>query len=280
MTGRARRIDAHQHFWDLTTGGYDWPTAADGPIFRTFTPDDLAPELAEARIDATVLVQTTDTLADTDAMIRARRDHPWIAGIVGWAPLTDVRQAAVEIESRLADGIRGLRHLVHRLPDPDWLLRPDVGEGLTLLASYGLTFDVVAVFPNHLRHVPTLADRHPDLTLVIDHLGKPPIRGEGWSTWRTEMMEAAARPNVVAKISGLDTAAGPGWTTAEIQPTVDVALEAFGPTRLMFGSDWPVCRRVSTYGQVVGATSTWVEGLGTEERDAILGGTAARAYRL
>jgi L-fuconolactonase len=280
MTGRAWRIDAHQHFWDLTTGAYDWPTAADAAIFRTFAPNDLAPELAETGVDATVLVQTTDTIADTDAMIRARSDHPWIAGIVGWAPLTEVRQAAVEIESRLADGIRGIRHLVHRLPDPDWLLRPDVGEGLTLLASYDLSFDVVAVFPNHLRHVPTLADRHPDLTLIIDHLAKPPIRGEGWSTWRAEMAAAAARPNVVAKISGLDTAAGPGWTMAEIQPAVDVALETFGPTRLMFGSDWPVCRLVSTYGEVVRATGRWVGALGTEEQDAILGGTAARVYRL
>jgi L-fuconolactonase len=275
-----RRIDAHQHFWDLATGGYDWPSAADGPIFRTFSPDDLAPELARTGMDATVLVQTTDTLADTDAMIRAAASTPWIAGIVGWAPLTDIRTAVAAINERADRGIRGIRHLIHREPDPDWLLRADVEAGLAYLESASLSFDVVAVFPHHLRHVPHIADRHPDLTLVIDHLGKPPIRGPGWDRWRIELEAAAMRPNVVAKVSGLDTAAGPGWTVKEIQPSIDVAVEAFGPERLMFGSDWPVCRLVSTYDEVVAAAMAWVGALTGREQGLVLGETAARVYRL
>lgn len=140
--------------------------------------------------------------------------------------------------------------------------------------------DVVAVFPDHLRLVPLVADRYPDLVFVIDHLAKPPIRGSGWLTWRRELETAAERPNVVAKLSGLDTAAGPGWAVDELRPSVEVALEAFGPDRLMFGSDWPVCRMVSTYVEVVAATRNLIAGLAIAEQDAILGGTARRVYRL
>jgi L-fuconolactonase len=280
VTDDTPRVDSHQHFWDLSSGAYDWPTAADGPIFRSFAPPDLAPGLAAAGIDATVVVQTNDTLADTDAMIAAAAANPWIAGIVGWAPLTDLRAAAEAIESRLGRGLRGIRHLIHREDDPDWLMRDDVERGLSLIASYGLTFDVVAVFPNHLRHVAAIADRLPDLVLVIDHLAKPPIRGSGWDVWRRQMANAAERPNVVAKLSGLDTAAGPGWTTDELRPSVDVALEVFGPDRLLFGSDWPVCLQVSAYGDVVAGTERALEALTPTERAAVLGGTARRIYRL
>jgi L-fuconolactonase len=280
VTDRVRRIDAHHHLWDLSTGGYDWPTAAETPIYRSFSPEDLWPELLSAAVDATVLVQTVDTLDDTDAMIRARAANPWIAGIVGWVPLTDVRTATREIEARLGRGLRGIRHLIHRVPDVDWLLRPDVHEGLALLESLELAFDVVAVFPDHLRHVPAIADQHPGLTIVIDHLAKPPIRDAGWDLWRRELEAAALRPNVVAKVSGLDTAAGPGWTADEILPSVEVALEAFGPSRLLFGSDWPVCQLVSSYGQVVDATQRWLAALSPHERDAVLGANAERVYRL
>jgi L-fuconolactonase len=275
-----RRIDAHQHFWDLATGGYDWPTAAEGPIHRTFTPADLAPELAPAGIDATVVVQTTDTLDDTDAMIRAAASASWIAGIVGWVPLTDARAAAAAFEDRADQGIRGIRHLIHREADPEWLLRPDVDAGLAYLEAVALPFDVVAVFPDHLRLIPRIADAHPDLVLVIDHLAKPPVRGSGWDRWRSELQAAARRPNVVAKVSGLDTAAGSGWTFEEIRPSVDVALEAFGPDRLMFGSDWPVCRLVSRYGDVVAAARSWLAALSDREQALVFGGTAARVYRL
>lgn len=275
-----RRIDAHQHIWELATGRYAWPTAAEGAIFRSFAPADLAPELARSGIDGTVLVQAADSLADTDAMVEAKAANAWILGIVGWAPLDDADAASRAIEPRLDRGLRGIRHLVHHEPDPDWLIRPDVRAGLARVASFGLAFDVVAVFPDHLRHVPRIADEHPDLTFVIDHLAKPPIRAAGWDRWRLELDAAARRPNVVAKVSGLDTAAGQGWTVDEIRPSVDVAIEAFGPGRLLFGSDWPVCRQVSSYGEVVDATERWVSELSRDERAAVLGGNAERVYRL
>ncbi len=272
------RIDAHQHFWDVESGRYAWPTPADGAIYRTYSPAELEPELGPAGIDVTVLVQTVATLDDTDAMLAAADGHPFVGAVVGWVPLANARAAEAALDARPHPRLRGIRHLIHHEPDPDWLLRADVADGLDVLARRGLSFDVVAVFPDHLRLVPVVADRHPDLTLVLDHLAKPPFRSVGWSTWHDQLRRAAARPNVAAKLSGLVTAAGPGWTREEIRPAVEAAIDAFGPDRLMFGSDWPVCRLVSTYREVIDAIEGLVSQLTVPERRAVLGGTATRVY--
>ena len=276
---RATRVDAHHHFWDLGSGRYDWPTEAEGPIFRSFGPADLAPELQAAAIDRTVLVQTTDSTEDTDSMLEAAASHPFIGGVVGWVPLRERARLEAELD-RLQGRLRGVRHLIHREADPAWMLRPDVGVGLRHLEQLGVPFDVVAVFPDHLALVPEVARRHPDLGLVIDHLAKPPYRADGWDAWCRQIRAAAAAPTVRAKVSGLDTAAGPGWTVDELEPAFDVALEAFGPDRLLFGSDWPVCRLVSSYGDVVRATEQLIGGLSSREQARIMGGTATEVYRL
>jgi L-fucono-1,5-lactonase len=278
MTNAPLRIDAHQHFWDIESGRYAWPTPAEGTIYRTFSPADLEPLLGPARIDATVLVQTVNTLDDTDSMLANADRYPFIGAVVGWVPMTGARATEDALDARPHPRLRGIRHLIHHERDPEWLLRADVAESLDVLAQRGLSFDVVAVFPNHLGLVPELADRHPDLSLVIDHLAKPPIRGNGWTRWRDALRQGAARPNVSAKLSGLDTAAGLGWTPRELAPVVDVALEAFGPDRLMIGSDWPVCRLVSSYGQVIAAMEELVASLSASERSAVTGGTASRVY--
>ena len=185
-----------------------------------------------------------DTTADTDSMLDTAAGQGFIGGVVGWVPL--VEPAALDAElDRLAGRLCGVRHLIHREADPAWILRPDVGLGLRQLERLGLPFDLVAVFPDHLSLVPEVARRQPDLVLVIDHLAKPPYRADGWDEWRVQLRAAAAAPTVRAKISGLDTSAGPGWTVDELRPAFEVALEAFGPDRLLFGSDWPVCRLVS-----------------------------------
>lgn len=273
------RIDAHQHFWDLESGRYDWPTAADGPIFRTFGPADLEPGLIASRIDRTVLVQTTDSLADTDSMLAVASANSFVAGVVGWVPLRDPAAAERELEAR-AGRLCGVRHLIHREADPEWLLRPEVQPGLELLAERGLPFDIVAVFPEHLMLLPLVASRHPDLNLVIDHLAKPPYRRDGWDEWIRQVRAAAAHPRVFAKVSGLDTAAGPGWEPDELRPAVDAALDAFGPARLVFGSDWPVCRLVSEYEDVVRATEWLIAALSPDEQSDVMGGTATRVYGL
>ena len=274
------RIDAHQHFWDIESGRYTWPTPEDGAIFRTYSPADLEPELGPAGIDATVLVQTVNTLDDTDSMLANADCHGFIGAVIGWIPLAGARAAEAALDARPHQRLRGIRHLIHHERDPAWLLRGTVAEGLAVLSQRGLSFDVVAVFPNHLGLLPVVADRHPDLTLVLDHLASPPFRSAGWSQWHDQLRRAADRPNVVAKLSGLDTAAGPGWTPTEIGPAVDAALEAFGPDRLMFGSDWPVCRRWSTYPEVIRAVEGLVSRLTVAERGALMGATAARVYGL
>ncbi len=277
---RPPRIDAHHHLWDIESGAYDWPTPDDGSIYRTFTAADLAPLLGDGTIDGTILVQTVNTLADTDSMLAVAAAEPWVRGVVGWAPLDDPTATASALDARGDPVLRGVRHLIHLEPDPDWLLRPDVVNGLREVAGRGLAFDVVAVFPDHLRHVPVLADAQPDLNLVIDHLAKPPYRAPGWATWRDQVSAAARRPNVAAKISGLTTAAGPGWTPAELWPAIEVALEAFGVDRLLFGSDWPVCLLASSYAAHLEALEGLIGGLTADERAAIMGGTATRVYRL
>jgi L-fuconolactonase len=276
---RPRRVDAHQHFWNLESGLYSWPTPAEAPIHRTFAPRDLEPELRAAGIDATVVVQATDSLADTDAMIATAHDHAWIAGVVGWLPLADRPAAERELDAR-RESLNGVRHLIHWERDREWLIRPQVQAGLALLAERDLPFDVVAVFPDHMHLIPEVAAAHPNLVLILDHLGKPPFRGHGWDAWVDATRRAAAHPNVFAKISGLDTAAGPGWTLDEIRPAWTIALEAFGPGRLLFGTDWPVCRLVSTYRDVVAAMRALVAELTQSEQDRILGGTAVEVYRL
>jgi L-fuconolactonase len=276
---RPWRVDAHQHFWNQDSGLYSWPTLAEAPIYRTFAPQDLEQELRTAGIDTTVVVQAADSLADTDAMIAHAQAHTWIAGVVGWLPLADRSAAERALDTRRGS-LNGVRHLIHWERDGDWLIRRQVQPGLALLAERNLPFDVVAVFPDHLRLIPEVAAAHPDLVLIVDHLAKPPFRAQGWDAWVEAIRRAAAHPNVFAKVSGLDTAAGPGWTIDEIRPAWTVALEAFGTGRLLFGTDWPVCRLVSSYADVVSASLALAAELTPSEQARIFGMTAAEVYRL
>jgi len=273
------RVDAHHHIWDLDSGLYAWPTSAEVPIFRSIAIEEIEPHLAAAGIDRTVLVQAADDVRDTEALLTSADAEPWVGAVVGWVPLE--RPAEAE---RLLDGftsrprLRGVRHLIHWEPDPDWLVRPAVLDGLAVIEDRGLVFDVVAVYPDHLRHVPALAARFPGLTLVVDHLAKPPFGTDRMADWGGQLAAAAEQPNVVAKISGLDTAAGPGWNADTLRPAVDVAFRRFGADRLMFGSDWPVSELGGGYERVFEATLELLAERSRVERDAVLGGTAARVY--
>lgn len=277
-----RVVDAHQHFWDLEAVAYPWLTPADGPIHRTFDWPDLEPELAAAGVDATVLVQAANSVEDTEAMLAQADRHPEVAGVVGWADLTDTA-AAVAVLDRFAADPRfvGVRHLIHDEPDPDWLLQDAVLDNLGLLAERDLSFDVVAVLPRHLEHVPTLAERHPGLRLVIDHLAKPPIRERGWEPWASLLRRAGQYPNVHAKVSGLNTAADwDAWSTSDLAPYVEHAVDVFGPGRLMYGGDWPVSILAGGYQPVWRATLELLAPLPDAERARVLGGTAVDFYRL
>jgi len=276
------RIDSHQHFWNLSQGQYPWLGPQFGPIYRTFEPPDLEPELAAAAIDRTVLVQAANSYADTDTMLAQADRYPWIGAVIGWVPLLEPAEAADALDRyRRHPTFRGVRHLIHDEPDPDWVVQERVIEGLKALATRGLVFEVVAVFPNHLIHVPTLAQRVPELTIVIDHLAKPSIKDGAMEPWATQLAAAARYPNVHAKVSGLNTAADPDtWSAADLAPFIDRAIGLFGVERLMFGSDWPVCLLAGDYQQVWRETNRALRGLSARESAAIFGGTAQRIYAI
>lgn len=197
-------IDSHQHVWDPSRAAYDWLGPEQAPIDRAMSFDDLAPELAACGVDATVLVQSADHSEDTALMRQAAAAQPRIVGIVGYAPLADAEATATVLAEWAADPLLvGVRNLIHDLPDPDWLLRPDVDAGLGVLEEHGVPFDVVAVLPRHLELVPILSERHPRLKMVIDHLAKPPIGLDSDEPWTTLIARAAENPLVYAKVSGL-----------------------------------------------------------------------------
>ncbi|NUR84960.1 MAG: amidohydrolase family protein [Nonomuraea sp.] len=267
-------VDAHQHFWNLETGSYPWLTPEAGVLYRTYAPADLAPELAAAGVDGTVLVQAADSIEETESMLALADANDFILGVVGWIPLTDPRAAAEAIEryGRHPKFV-GVRHLIHEEPDPDWVVQDGVLESLGLLAEAGLTFDVVSLLPRHLEHVVTLAVRHPGLRIVIDHLSKPRIKDRAWEPWAAQLAAAAACPNVYAKVSGLVTEADhESWTVEDLRPYVEHALAVFGPGRLMFGSDWPVALLAADYQRVHRAARELVGA------DEVFSQTAARFY--
>ncbi len=279
----AMKVDTHQHFWNLDLVEYSWLIPAYGPLYRTYGPQELEPQLKSAGIDKTVLVQSANSYADTNYMLAQADKFDWIGAVIGWVPLWNPREAAHMLDTKYGrhPKFRGMRHLIHEEQDTEWLLWDMVLEGLKLFEERQLVFEVVAVYPNHLKLVPTLAEKLPGLTLVIDHLAKPPIKDKVMGEWAEQMAAAAVYPNVYAKVSGLNTAADWNtWTAADIKPYIDFAREKFGAERLMFGSDWPVAVLAGDYQKVWGATQEAIAGYSTDEQAAILGGTATRVYDL
>ena len=275
-------IDAHQHVWDLETGDYPWLGPQHPQWNRTYSFEEARPQLRAAGVTASILVQAADNREDTALMFATADRHPEVVGVVAYVPLEDPATAAVELDAlRRDDRLVGIRNLMHDRPDPDWVLRPDVDEGLGLLEAAGIPFDLVAVRPRHLEHVPMLGERHPDLSIVIDHLGKPPIGEDERDPWWSLIATAAENPQVTAKVSGLYPAANPArWTVAAVVPFVDRAVEVFGAERLMVGGDWPISVVAGGYAAVADGLRTALSGLTGLEAEAIWYGTAARVYRL
>ncbi|MCX4613892.1 amidohydrolase family protein [Streptomyces sp. RLB3-17] len=278
------RVDAHHHVWDLSVRDQDWITGPElWPLRRDFGVADLAPQARAAGVDRTVLVQTVTVPEETPEFLALAEQGELIAGVVGWTDLTrpDVADELARLRG-LPGGrhLKGIRHQVQGEPDPEWLLRPDVRDGLAAVAEAGLVYDLV-VLPHQLPACVRAAAGHPGLTFVLDHLGKPPIATGALRPWATAVRALAALPNTVCKLSGMVTEADHAkWTVDGLRPYADTVLDAFGPGRLMFGSDWPVCTLAASYGQVVDVAEELTGGLGAEERAEVFGGTATRVYRL
>jgi L-fuconolactonase len=274
-------IDAHHHVWDLAVRDQPWISGAEmTPIRRSFGLDDLRPPALAAGVRATVLVETVNIAAETPEMLSLAAADPLAAAVVGWTDLTSpavagelARLAALPGGSHLA----GIRHQVQSEPDPDWLRRPDVLRGLRAVAAAGLCYDLV-IRPHQLPAATFAAAATGGLIMVLDHAGKPPVTGPDLGTWAAEIRAFAALPNTVCKLSGLVTEAPPGTPPAAFGAVADTILSAFGPDRIMFGSDWPVCLLAADYTQVVKLAQALTAGLSPAERTAIFCSTAARVY--
>ena len=276
------KIDAHQHFWKLDEPfDYAWlnkPALA--PIRRDFMPSDLEPLIRAVGVDCTVFVQTQHNVAENRWALGLAEEHPFIAGVVGWVDLASPDCERQLLEFKDHPRFVGVRHITQDEPDDNFIVRDDVLRGLRVLEKHGVPFDLL-FYVKHLRHAATLAKQLPNLPMVIDHLAKPEIARRRTEDWLPHLRAAAAFPNVFCKLSGMVTEADwKNWKPADLRPYVQAALEAFGPERCMYGSDWPVCELAGTYRQVY---ESLVEALGPisdSERDMIFGGTAKRFYGL
>ncbi len=277
----SQMIDTHQHLWKPSERRYDWLDAAGLPLNADFGPEDVAEDVAAAGVTTTVLVQAADTYEDTFYMLSVAARLPIVRGVVVWAPLdrTAEAEAALDLYSA-SSAVRGIRVLNHSYEDPRWLLRPEVDAGIRLLAPRGLPLDVVSVIPEHLVMLAELAERHPEITFVLDHMAKPDIANKDWEPWASLMVDVAARPNVSVKLSGLNTASAPDWTWNDWLPYVDHVVEHFGSERVMLGSDWPVSTIAGDFVGVWRAQREVIGHLNHEQQDDILFRSAIRAYSL
>ncbi len=277
------RIDAHQHYWQLGRSDYAWMQPHHAAISRDFLPKDLAPLCATAGVTGTVLVQADATTRETDFMLEIAATTPSVLGVVGWIDFT-APDAVAQVERRAAQApIRGLRPMLEFIPDPDWILQPAFAPVFRAMITTGLTFDAL-VHPYHLAALDILLRRYPDLPVVIDHGAKPKIAT--WNTdvdamqaWRKAMQRVAENPQASCKLSGLLTEVGEN-SPAAVLTAIEVLLEVFGPSRLIWGSDWPVMMLAGDYQEWVDLCDLALAGLTVEERDAVYRGNACRFYRI
>lgn len=278
-------IDAHHHLWDPAARDYPWMAGPElAPIRHAYTLADLRAESAAAGVSHTVLVQTVSDLGETEEFLAvASGSGELIAGVVGWVDLTDPDVAGTLALLRARPGgerLVGVRHQVQDEADPGWLARPEVRRGLRTVAAAGLVYDLLVLVPQ-LAAARAAAAELPEGRFVLDHAAKPPIATGAFQPWAGELAALARLPNVTCKLSGLVTEARwDSWDAAAIRPYAEHVLAVFGPDRVMFGSDWPVCQVAASYGQVRELADTLLEGLSAAERDAVLRRTAARTYRL
>jgi L-fuconolactonase len=272
-------IDAHHHFWRYNRADYGWIDDRMSRIRRDFLPAHLEQEIRAAEIDGVITVQARQTLDETRWLLELAGEHPWIRGIVGWVPLISPTVDA-DLDSFVPHPqFRGVRHVLQDEPD-DYMQTAEFNRGINLLTPRGLAYDIL-ITERQLPAAIAMVDRHPDQTFILDHLAKPRIAHGMRSPWREYLNELAGRDNVFCKLSGMVTEASyDAWTPAQLRPYVEVALEAFTPKRLMFGSDWPVCLVACEYARWTDLVRSFVASLTQAEQADIMGNTAQRAYGL
>jgi L-fuconolactonase len=274
-------IDAHQHFWLYNQNDYAWIDDSMAGLRRDFLPSDLQPQLENSGFRGSVVVQARQTLAETRWLLELADQAPFILGVVGWVDLRSPRLRE-DLQSLSKNSkLTGIRHVVQSEPD-DFLLQPDFLRGISMLEEFDLAYDIL-IYPKHLARAADFVQRFPRQHFVLDHLAKPPIKSGAVALWAHGVQELAAFPNVYAKVSGLVTeAVWQTWKPEDIQPYLDVAFDSFGPNRLMIGSDWPVCTVAGSYARTMDLVKDYLAKArySQPEREAVLGGNAAKFWRL
>lgn len=273
-------IDAHHHLWEYNDRDYGWMGGEMTALRRNFLVADLAQVMRESDVEGTVAVQARQTIEETEVLLDLASQNDFLLGVVGWVPLIDP-QVARDLE-RLVNSpkLKGVRHVLHDEADDFYMLREDFNRGVSLLRGFGLAYDIL-IFERHLPQTLQFVDRHPEQLFVVDHIAKPRIRQGVLSPWKENISELAKRRNVYCKVSGMATEADwHRWTPEQLRPYFDAVLAAFGPKRLMFGSDWPVLTLAASYPRWVGTFRSFIAELSQDDQEEICHRTARRAYRL
>jgi L-fuconolactonase len=270
-------VDAHQHFWSVERGDYPWLTPALGPLYRDYLPADLQARLKALGIDRTILVQAAPTEAETAFLLRLAERHPFIAGVVGWADLAAPDAVAAIERAATNPKLVGFRPMLQDMEDATWILSANLRPALRAMVDAGLCFDAL-IRPQQIKIIETLLlHHHPDLKLVVDHAGNPPI-GQDLSSWAADIRRLAANTQAYCKWSGLRTIAQGPLAHADLRCVFDVLIEAFGPERLMWGSDWPVLNLASSYEDWFDESAALFAGLTADQRFCITSRTATGFY--
>jgi L-fuconolactonase len=272
-------IDAHVHLWDPARGDYGWLTAALTGLYRRIEKEELHALLKHAGVNGVVLVQAAPTVAESDYLLSIAEQAPWIVGVVGWMDFDagDIEEAVAKRAGH--PKFVGVRPMLQDIADPDWIVDPRRGRALSALASHGLVFDAL-IRPVHMKRIERIARQYPELRIVIDHAAKPTVAETLDLTWLDGLSALAACPNVACKLSGLLTELAPGVHAESVLDYLRAVLQTFGPSRVIWGSDWPVLTEVSTYERWHALTRRALDSLSDMERRAVMGGNAAKVYRL
>ncbi|MDQ1087959.1 amidohydrolase [Siphonobacter sp. SORGH_AS_1065] len=274
------KIDSHQHFWVFDPVRDAWITSDMEPIRRNFLPNDLQPVLQQNNIDGCVAVQASQSEIETDFLIQLAEQNDFIKGVVGWVDLRSELVSERLEYFRQFPKLKGFRHIVQGEPDDLFLLRMEFMDGIRALETYGYTYDIL-IYPRHLPTAREFVTRLPHQLFVVDHLAKPYVKAGEIEKWAADIQSLAKRENVCCKVSGLVTEADwEQWTPEQLRPYLDVVFEAFGPERVMFGSDWPVCLVASSYERWVQVLQEYTGSLSSYEQEKFWGGNAKDFYSL
>jgi L-fuconolactonase len=275
------KIDAHQHFWIYNSMEYGWINESMNVLKRDYLPSDLLPELRRTGFDGCVAVQARQIPEETRWLLHLAEEYGFIKGVVGWVGLCSESSLRKELDEFCKNPkFVGVRHVVHDEPDDKFMLRDDFLRGISILKDYDLTYDLL-LFPKHISVAEEVVSIFPGQKFVIDHISKPFIKKHIVSPWKEDITRLAKHPNVWCKLSGMVTEADTSnWKRKDFHPYLDIVFKAFGPGRLMIGSDWPVCRLGGEYIDVIGIVDDYVSGMPSEVREKILGGACIDFYGL